>query len=111
MNRLLPQKRLLGPWPIQQQGLGSGLAMAVALEEKEDYIINANAKDLKAGGKGLSAALLDRLALDSGRVALWPKDYGPAILTDPVGEIISMWRRPNGYRWADEGAAGGYWYY
>lgn len=73
-------------------------AMAVALEEKEDDIINANAEDLKAGReKGLSTALLDRLALDSQRVAAMAEGLRTLqSLTDPIGEIISMWRRPNG---------------
>ena len=73
-------------------------AMAVALREKEDYIIAANAKDLEAGReKGLSAALLDRLALNSQRIAAMAEGLRTVqSLTDPVGEIISMWRRPNG---------------
>ena len=45
------------------------LAMAAALEARTPEILEANARDLEAGREsGLSAALMDRLALDEGRV-------------------------------------------
>ena len=45
------------------------LALADALEARTTEIVEANARDLEAGREsGLSAALMDRLALDAGRV-------------------------------------------
>src|SRR3954463_8897029 len=46
------------------------LAIAAALEARSEEIVEANARDLDAGREsGLSAALMDRLALDTPRVA------------------------------------------
>src|SRR3954463_16659414 len=45
-------------------------AIADALEARTPEILEANARDMEAGREnGLSSALLDRLALDAGRVA------------------------------------------
>src|SRR5215217_7792763 len=45
------------------------LAMAAALEARVPEILEANVRDLEAGrASGLSPALMDRLALDEGRV-------------------------------------------
>lgn len=74
------------------------MAMADALEENSAAIIAANEIDLQQGREqGLSSALLERLMLNEGRV----KDMAQglreiAALPDPVGEVLSMWRRPNG---------------
>ena len=73
-------------------------AMADALEANYQAIVEENQLDLERGKKqGLSAALLDRLKLDQGRI----KDMAQglreiAALPDPVGEVLGMWRRPNG---------------
>jgi glutamate-5-semialdehyde dehydrogenase len=84
--------------------LGSGvknaalLAIADALEQRAPEILDANAHDLEAGREnGLSAALLDRLALDSARVAAMADGTrNIAALPDPVGEVIDGFRLPNG---------------
>jgi len=74
------------------------LRMADVIQEQKDFIQSENEKDLKAGReKGLSAAMLDRLALtdkviDSMVVAL----QEVIALPDPVGEVDEMIRRPNG---------------
>ena len=74
------------------------LRMADVIQEQKDFIQSENEKDLKAGReKGLSAAMLDRLALtdkviDSMVVAL----QEVVALPDPVGEVDEMIRRPNG---------------
>ncbi len=74
------------------------LLTADALEEQDVEIIAANALDLELGRKqGLTPALLERLALDKNRI----KDMAQglreiAALPDPVGEVLGMWRRPNG---------------
>ena len=73
-------------------------AMAATLEENVLPLIAANALDLAAGrDKGLSAAMLDRLALDEERIfAMAAGLREVAALPDPVGEVTGMWRRPNG---------------
>ncbi len=72
--------------------------MSEGLDKKKDIVLSENAKDLKSARKaGVSEALLDRLALDDGRVqALANGLRDIAALADPVGEIVRMWRRPNG---------------
>jgi glutamate-5-semialdehyde dehydrogenase len=73
-------------------------AIAAALTARADEILDANALDLQAGTQaGLSAALLDRLRLDEGRIAGIVRALGQVVaLADPVGEVISGWRLPNG---------------
>jgi glutamate-5-semialdehyde dehydrogenase len=73
-------------------------AMADALVERTPEVLEANARDLEAGREaGLSAALLDRLALDEGRVAAMADGVRKiAALPDPVGELIDGFRLPNG---------------
>lgn len=72
--------------------------IAEALESREEEILAANALDMAAGEKrGLSRALLDRLLLTSGRIKEMAAGVrAVAALPDPVGEIVRMWRRPNG---------------
>jgi glutamate-5-semialdehyde dehydrogenase len=73
-------------------------ALAAALEARTPEILEANAADLEAGREaGLSTALLDRLALDAGRVAAMAAGVREiAALPDPVGEVIDGHRLPNG---------------
>src|SRR4051794_7945605 len=73
-------------------------AMADALVERTPEVLEANARDLDAGREaGLSAALLDRLALDEVRVAAMADGVRKiAALPDPVGEILDGFRLPNG---------------
>ncbi|MEW6770224.1 MAG: glutamate-5-semialdehyde dehydrogenase [Bacillota bacterium] len=78
---------------------GAGLlAMADALEANMAGILEANARDLEAGkAKGLSGALLDRLLLNEARVREMAQGLRDVVkLSDPVGEVVAMWRRPNG---------------
>jgi glutamate-5-semialdehyde dehydrogenase len=74
------------------------LAMADALEARTGEILDANARDLEAGREnGLSAALMDRLALDAGRVAAMAAGVRAIVaLPDPVGEVIDGHRLANG---------------
>jgi glutamate-5-semialdehyde dehydrogenase len=74
------------------------LAMADALEARTGEILQANARDLEAGREsGLSAALMDRLALDAGRVAAMAAGVRAIVaLPDPVGEVIDGHRLANG---------------
>jgi len=74
--------------------------MAEALDKNAKVVLDANSVDLEAGQKkGLSRSLLDRLALDGQRI----KDMVDGLLlvknlADPVGEVLSEWRRPNGLK-------------
>jgi glutamate-5-semialdehyde dehydrogenase len=72
--------------------------VADALEARADEIVEANARDLEAGREaGLSAALMDRLALDGGRIgSIAAAVRSIAALPDPVGEVIDGHRLPNG---------------
>ncbi|ADH85853.1 glutamate-5-semialdehyde dehydrogenase [Desulfurivibrio alkaliphilus] len=74
------------------------LAMADGLLARKDYIQQENEKDLAAGReKGLSAAMLDRLALSDKVIdAMVTGLKEVAALPDPVGEISDMQRRPSG---------------
>src|SRR6201996_647194 len=73
-------------------------AIAAALIDSTAQILEANARDLEAGeANGLSAALLDRLALDERRVAEMAAGVRRiAALPDPVGEVIDGSTLPNG---------------
>lgn len=72
--------------------------MADELISNTSYILEENKKDLKnAMDKGISKAMLDRLSLDEDRIKGMAKGLTDLIaLADPVGEVTSMWRRPNG---------------
>ena len=61
-------------------------------------IIAANEQDLAYGReKGLSPAMMDRLALDEDRIRSIVDGLRTiADQNDPVGEVISEWDRPNG---------------
>ncbi|MCG6656392.1 glutamate-5-semialdehyde dehydrogenase [Halomonas campisalis] len=74
------------------------LAMAARLDEARQEVLAANARDLERGREGgLDAALLDRLALDEGRLdAMIEGLKQVATLPDPVGEIDGLRARPSG---------------
>jgi glutamate-5-semialdehyde dehydrogenase len=74
------------------------LRMAEAFRDRSAELIEANGKDVEFGaGKGLSKALLDRLTLNDKRIADMAQGLVEvAALADPSGEIVKMWRRPNG---------------
>src|SRR5688500_6498430 len=74
------------------------LSIADALEARTPEILEANARDLEAGREsGLSAALMDRLALDEARVAAMAAGVREIVaLPDPVGEVLDGFRLPNG---------------
>ncbi len=72
--------------------------MAAALEECSEELQAANELDLAAAReRGLAPAMVDRLALDEGRIRAMADGLREvALLPDPVGEVTGMWRRPNG---------------
>ncbi len=73
-------------------------AIAAALEARLPEILAANELDMQAGREAeIGDALLDRLALDEGRVrAIAAAVRQIASLPDPVGEVIDGRRLPNG---------------
>jgi glutamate-5-semialdehyde dehydrogenase len=72
--------------------------MAAGLEKEADRLMAENKKDLADGEKkGLSSAMLDRLKLTPERIKAMADGLREvAGLPDPVGEVLKMWRRPNG---------------
>jgi glutamate-5-semialdehyde dehydrogenase len=74
------------------------LKMAEAILANEARILEENAKDLaNARAGGMREAMLDRLALDHGRIAGVADGLRQvAAAADPIGEYISMNTRPNG---------------
>ena len=73
-------------------------AMADALLAACDDVLAANRRDVAAGrDTGMAESLLDRLTLDSGRVAAMADGLrSVAALPDPVGEVVRGYTRPNG---------------
>jgi glutamate-5-semialdehyde dehydrogenase len=63
-------------------------------------ILSANEQDMAAGrGRGLSAAMLDRLALSEQRVEAMAAGIDAIVaLPDPIGNVIAEWTRPNGLK-------------
>ena len=72
--------------------------VAKALIDHTDELIRANAEDMKkAKASGMEEALLDRLALTDTRIRQMAKGLQQvAALSDPIGEVLSMEKRPNG---------------
>ena len=73
-------------------------SMAQSLIINSDFILEANSADVKnAKEKGISGALVDRLTLTKKRIEAMSEGIRQlAVLPDPVGEYVSMWKRPNG---------------
>ncbi len=76
------------------------LAAATALRDSVEDILAANAKDLEVGrAKGLSAPLLDRLALTPERIEAMAAGLEAVVAQpDPVGRVLDEWDRPNGFQ-------------
>ncbi|AWD64994.1 glutamate-5-semialdehyde dehydrogenase [Priestia aryabhattai] len=72
--------------------------MAAALLDQQETILKANKLDVeKAVQKGTSKAMLDRLSLNEERIHGMADGLRQvAALADPVGEVLSMAKRPNG---------------
>ncbi|CDI49112.1 glutamate-5-semialdehyde dehydrogenase [Clostridium tetani] len=72
--------------------------MGEDLKANMNKIIEANKIDMEKGKeKGLSKALLDRLLIDEKRVNDMVNGLiEVAELPDPIGEVLNMWKRPNG---------------
>jgi len=74
------------------------LAMVDALQQSETAIIDANSRDLAAArDKGMTPHLVERLTLNATRIADMANGLQQvAALPDPIGAVLSGWRRPNG---------------
>ncbi len=74
------------------------MAIAEAIEADATALADANADDLAAARtQGLDAALLDRLELNTQRIAAMAQGLREvAALPDPVGEISRLVNRPSG---------------
>jgi glutamate-5-semialdehyde dehydrogenase len=75
-------------------------AAASALRRETPKILEANARDMRAAEeRDLSAAMLDRLRLDTARIEAMARGLDDiAALPDPVGRTLAEWMRPNGLR-------------
>ena len=75
-------------------------AAAAAIRRRAGDLLAANVEDVATGAAaGLSAALVDRLALDAARVeGIAAGLETVAGLPDPVGAVIKAWQTPNGLR-------------
>ncbi len=74
------------------------LAVAKALRDNAEYIIAENAKDIENGkANNMKSGLLDRLLLDESRIDGMAIGIEKVVmLDDPIGEVTSMTKRPNG---------------
>jgi len=79
---------------------GALAAIASALVERTDEILDANTEDLdRAEADAVAAALIDRLTLTPERVSAMAEGLRVVTgLKDPVGEVLDGWTLPNGLR-------------
>lgn len=73
-------------------------AIAAALEERAAEIIAANNIDIEnAKNNGTRKAMIDRLTLTEERITGIAEGVRQVkSLSDPIGEVVKMWKRPNG---------------
>ena len=71
-----------------------------ALDKSRVYILTENYKDIEAArANGMRETMLDRLTLNNDRIDDMISGAEKLLgLKDPVGEVISMWERPNGIK-------------
>ncbi len=74
------------------------LRMADELAWHRDFIMSENNRDVTcAREKDLSLAMIDRLTVKEATIEAMVQGLRDvAALSDPVGQVTSMWRRPNG---------------
>ena len=74
------------------------VAMADALEAAGSRLTAANSEDVaRARGEGTSSTLIDRLTLTEKRISGMADGLrSVAAQPDPVGEVVTGWKRPNG---------------
>lgn len=93
--RAAARRMALVPGPVKDAALREAASF---LRGASTTILAANAADLEEGrAKGLSAASLDRLALNPARIeAIAEAVESIAGLPDPVGRTLATYERPNG---------------
>lgn len=93
--RAAARRMALVPGPVKDAALREAASF---LRGASTTILAANAADLEEGrAKGLSAASLDRLALNPARIeAIAEAVESIAGLPDPVGRTLATYARPNG---------------
>ncbi len=76
------------------------IAASKNIKIKQAVILKANKKDMvNAKQKKLTPALMDRLKLDENRINSICKGLIEITkLKDPVGQVLSSWKRPNGLK-------------
>lgn len=89
--------RILNTLGSREKNMGLQEA-ARAILHNEEEILTANSEDCRhAEAGGMNQGLLDRLRLTPARIqAMADGLFQVAALEDPVGEVLSMKRRPNG---------------
>ena len=104
-GRALPNARQPGEGRLPEDGPGAGAAKnawlsrsADALRARTPEILEANARDVAAAPSlGLNAAAIDRLTLNPKRIEEIARSLlEVTALPDPIGEVVSSSRRPNG---------------
>ena len=82
----------------QEEKAAALRAAAEALRREADVLLEANEGDVaRAQEKGIKDSLIDRLRLTKDRIDSMASGLEEvAMLEDPIGEIISMKKRPNG---------------
>lgn len=85
---------------LQEKKDAALTAIAAALREKTPEILAANAIDLQSGEQnGMTSALMDRLRLTPERIEGMATGVDQiAGMTDPIGEVLTGKRLPNGLR-------------
>lgn len=71
---------------------------AYLLLKEQDRIIKINKEDVESAKKAkLASAMVERLTLNEKRIKAMADGLMEVVaLPDPVGEVVKMWRRPNG---------------
>ncbi len=98
-RRAKAASRRLATASTEAKGTALGGA-ADLLEERTDDVLAANAVDVaRAEGEGVGATVIDRLRLTPSKVAAMAGGLRQvAALSDPVGEVLDGWTRPNRLR-------------
>lgn len=83
-----------------QQRTEALAAIAAGLRAQTERVVAENSRDLAmAKEHGLTQAMIDRLRLDAAAVEKMARSVQEvAAQTDPVGQVIEGWVRPNGLR-------------
>ena len=76
------------------------IALKRRIIEEREYLFLENMKDVReAEAAGLETPMIDRLRIDGKIIDEMAASLSDvAALPDPVGEIVKMWKRPNGLR-------------